>query len=146
MGVYEYENKVKKVQTRNGQYSGYLDGVNRNDKPCGFCHCHLHRGYVSSDLLKKHNCTGRECKYFTRYNDSPYFIDRYRRNIAKNKSDKEVKPLKCAYCGKLFVPNEKGDLLSLLRQARKAGWVIHKDVEECKECSSCGSCKVRKGK
>lgn len=134
MGVVEYENKVKKVQTRNGQYSGYFDGVNRNEKPLGFCHYKNHSGYVSSDLLKKHNCIGRECHYFCRYDDSPYFIDRYRRNRAKRDLNGRVKPLKCRHCGAEFKPNSRDNLLSLLKSARKSGWRIHRDYEECKKC------------
>ena len=140
MGVAEYENKVKKVQTRNGQYSGYFDGVNRSEKPLGFCHCSKHKGYVSSDLLKTHNCLGRECTYFCKYEDSPYFIDRHRRNKAKRDgcgTQGKVRPLHCSGCGKSFNPLSTDTLMDLLRRARKQGWRIHKDHEECKDCAKC---------
>lgn len=139
MGVVEYENKVKKVQTRDGQYSGYFDGVNRSEKPVGFCHCKQHKGYVSSDLLKKHNCLGRECRYFCKYNDSPYFIDRYRRNKSKRDGNGvagKVRSLHCRECGKTLKPTSHENLVSLLRRARKLGWQIHKDCEICSSCKS----------
>lgn len=139
MGVVEYENKVKKVQTKTGHYSGYFDGVNRSEKPCGFCHYSQHKGFVSSDLLKKHNCIGRECHYFCKYEDSPYFIDRYRRNkdklrIKRNPKAPKVEPLKCIHCGKLFKPTSSYTTLSMLKQARSSGWRIHRDFEECSTC------------
>lgn len=139
MGVVEYENKVKKVQTRDGKYSGYFDGVNRTEKPIGFCHCSLHKGYVSPDLLKKHNCLGRECRYFCRYNDSPYFIDRHRRNKSKkdgNGVPGKVHSLHCRECGRVLKPLSQDTLVSLLKRARKSGWRIHKDYEECSTCAS----------
>lgn len=38
----------------------------------GFCNCDTHRGYVTVNLMKNHNCLGKECSFFHRFEDFPY--------------------------------------------------------------------------
>lgn len=40
----------------------------------GYCHCNTHTGYVEKDIMKKHDCLGKKCEFFEKFNDFPYWI------------------------------------------------------------------------
>lgn len=138
MGIIEYEQKVKKVKTSEGTYSGYFDGKNRSEKPLGFCHYAEHKGYVSSDLLKSHKCLEKGCPLLSKYEDSPFFVDRARRNedkkLRKQGVSKPISPIVCCDCGKVFKTRCNDTAVSIVRRARSSNWLIGKDTAICKDC------------
>lgn len=63
-----------------------FDGVYRNHtKIIGRCTCHLHIGYISEDLLKKHKCIEKGCYYFFKYESAPYW-----QTVINAKKEKEI--------------------------------------------------------
>ena len=138
MGIVEYEQKVKKVKTSEGTYSGYFDGKNRSEKPLGFCHYAEHKGYISSDLLKKHKCLEKGCHFLSKYEDSPFFVDRARRNedkkLKKQGVNKPLSPIVCCDCGKVFKACYGDTAVSIAKRARGSDWLVGHDNAICRDC------------
>ncbi len=40
----------------------------------GCCHCALHPGKITKGILAQHDCLAKQCRYFEKYADSPYWI------------------------------------------------------------------------
>lgn len=70
-----------------GKPDRYMDGVRRNKPPIGYCHCYLHKGYLTSKLLRKHKCLTKNCHYLEKYEQHRYWKERER----KRKEKKERK-------------------------------------------------------
>lgn len=51
----------------------YIDYKYRKGPPCGYCHCDRHRGYLSVKLIKKHKCLSKNCEFFEKYSNHPYW-------------------------------------------------------------------------
>lgn len=60
------------------------------DKIIGYCHYKIHYGGITRDILKKHECVSKQCKYFEKYEDSPYWL-RVKQNIERKALRKEIK-------------------------------------------------------
>lgn len=39
----------------------------------GFCHFKEHKGYITKDLLKQHDCLNKGCHYFQVFEDTEYW-------------------------------------------------------------------------
>lgn len=63
---------------------------------CGFCHSKLHPGYVSDKLIEEHNCIQKNCKYFEKFPDWPYWTNK-KKMSNKKKIKKYVKKLEENY-------------------------------------------------
>ena len=61
----------------------WLCGATTKDKAVGFCHHKEHVGYLSPNLVKQHDCIGKNCKYFNKYEDHPYWIRKQIVNAVK---------------------------------------------------------------
>lgn len=143
MGIIEYEKKVKKAKTSDGSYSGYFDGKNRTEKPLGFCHYENHRGYVSVDLLKKHNCLGKNCPHLSKYEDSPYFVDKARGDREKQLKKQglytgKTEPLICSSCGRVFKACNRDTAVTIAKRARSSKWQVGRDIVVCNICKQKG--------
>ena len=53
----------------------------------GFCHNSMHRGLLTVQLMKSHECITKECHYFEKYETSPYWLncERSKKRIAAKK-------------------------------------------------------------
>lgn len=49
----------------------------------GYCHCDTHPGYICKDTFKKHDCIGKQCVFFEKFNDFPYWISKEREKQIK---------------------------------------------------------------
>lgn len=58
----------------------------------GFCHNNAHKGFLTVTLMNKHNCVEKDCHYFERFKEYPYWI-KYERRITQ----KEVEKRKSKY-------------------------------------------------
>lgn len=45
----------------------------RKDNLVGFCHFPEHKGYITKNVLKNKECAKKECFYFQKFNDNPYW-------------------------------------------------------------------------
>jgi hypothetical protein len=59
----------------------------------GFCHCEHHKGYLDVSTLQKKECIKKGCHYLRKFDDYPYWINRFNRkeNIAKEKRKRAEK-------------------------------------------------------
>ena len=48
--------------------------VVRNYTIAGKCHNCAHEGYLTGNLMKKHNCLEKKCWHFEKFADSPYWV------------------------------------------------------------------------
>lgn len=47
-----------------------MDGYpHRNEEKVGYCWSDLHKGYLTMDLLRRHDCLEKNCKYLQMYCD-----------------------------------------------------------------------------
>lgn len=54
----------------------FADGkyrLSHKNAVAGFCHCHIHKGYLDVGLVKSHNCIEKECRYLQKFDDAPYW-------------------------------------------------------------------------
>lgn len=65
----------------------FIDGVWREVDPVGFCICNTHKGFLSTDLLKKHQCLRKQCCFLKRYESHPYWNRRV--EIAKLRKERK---------------------------------------------------------
>ena len=57
----------------------------------GYCHNNTHIGYVSHKIMKQHGCLAKQCPYFRKYEDHPYWINRAKINEKKKQDRKDRK-------------------------------------------------------
>ena len=87
----------------------------------GFCYCDTHKGYITVNLMKSHDCLGKECPFLHRFEDFPYW-ERYK-NVARQREIQKrqkrqkafikkkeenrleiIKNMAQIYAGRLFFP------------------------------------------
>lgn len=49
----------------------------------GFCHNPDHKGTLTVSIMNEHECIAKECFYFEKYDDYPYWQRYYRREIGR---------------------------------------------------------------
>ena len=45
----------------------YIDRRYRKGKPAGYCHCAIHRGYLTVGMIKQHKCKKKKCRWYQEY-------------------------------------------------------------------------------
>ena len=74
--------------------NSYIDHVWRNQRPLGYCHCRIHKGYLNKNLMKKHACLSKGCVFLEKYKEHPYWEKRDgKRKDKKNKKQLQKKYL-----------------------------------------------------
>lgn len=53
----------------------------------GYCHNKIHTGFLNHKQIIEHECTKKNCPYFNKYEDHPFWIEKKKRKEAK-KNDK----------------------------------------------------------
>ena len=51
----------------------------------GYCHYSLHKGYLTDTLMDAHDCLGKNCAFFERFDDYPYWVREANRKKEKVK-------------------------------------------------------------
>ena len=70
----------------------YIDGVYRKyDKCIGFCNNECHRGFLTKELLKEHECIGKKCTFLDPIEDHQYWIHLMNTEAKKAKIKEEKK-------------------------------------------------------
>jgi hypothetical protein len=66
-----------------------VDGIRRKGTKeyVGYCWFKEHKGYLTRKLMKEHQCTGKECHYFQKFEDAPYWKEKAA--IKKKRKDKK---------------------------------------------------------
>lgn len=75
---------------RKVQYYRMFDHTKSNTMPVGFCHLNSHRGLVSKNMMDGRNCANKNCPYFERFENHPYWMQKkqakeYRRAKKENR-------------------------------------------------------------
>ena len=66
----------------------FIDGRERNRNKCfGYCNCHLHKGCLTEEQVREHDCNGKECLYFFNYFDH----EKEERRTIRKQSKQEYK-------------------------------------------------------
>ena len=65
----------------------------------GFCHCDLHKGYVTKSIYRNHKCGEKQCVFFQKFEDCPFW--------AAEKGYKRYKNLSSAQKAKIKSEEEK---------------------------------------
>lgn len=73
-----HRNKKKETPWYYQDQTGRLKGQPRKEKAVGYCHNPSHKGYLSLKVYKQHKCAMKECRYFEKYEDCPYWLNRKR--------------------------------------------------------------------
>lgn len=50
-----------------------INGGRINETPCGYCHFEEHEGFLKVEHVEKHRCAQKDCHYFERFNNHPYW-------------------------------------------------------------------------
>lgn len=68
-----------------------IDGIFRKvdtNSLVGYCHCSKHKGYVTVNLLKNHDCINKNCFYLEKFEDYPFWI--HLMNAQKTKEQRKL--------------------------------------------------------
>ena len=86
----EYEN-IKNADSIIADISyKYINRRVKRESPVGYCHYHLHRGYVDAAIMKEHGCLKKQCKYLQKNKNHPYWEKREERKKLRKKRKKEL--------------------------------------------------------
>ncbi len=69
----------------------------RKENLIGFCHFPDHKGYITKNVIKNKECVKKECFYFQKFDDNPYWAalelqkiaDKNKKEAAKQKKKKD---------------------------------------------------------
>ena len=74
--------------------NGFMKGQTKKNRAVGFCHSSKHRGFLSVKNMKRHDCIGKQCPMFEKYENAPYWQEKRRRKAdkkaTKEKQDKQL--------------------------------------------------------
>ena len=74
-------------------------------KVVGYCHCKLHKGHLTANLMREHECVQKGCHYFEKYEDAAFWQIK-----SKNKEEK-----KAAKAMRKQLEREQEEALSAIR-------------------------------
>lgn len=57
----------------------------------GFCHCGLHRGYMTSKTIKSHECLEKACHHLEKYEDCSYWKTKREYEEAQRRKKEQLK-------------------------------------------------------
>lgn len=73
----------------------YIDGVARYKIKCvGFCNNCIHRGFLTKELLKNHQCIQRKCTFFDGLDTDPYLLSEKKKMQIKEEKKKSINEMK----------------------------------------------------
>lgn len=61
----------------------YMNGQTNKDNAIAYCHHENHIGYLNENLMKKHKCLEKQCRYLEKYEDKHYWIQRSIKQVLK---------------------------------------------------------------
>ena len=84
----QYFAEQKKIEARRNEVvnARLLGGAHieiRRKLLVGFCHNQIHPGKMTRQLMEEHDCLGKECRFFEKYEDASYWRDRARKTALK---------------------------------------------------------------
>ncbi len=100
--LYHLNREIIKVKMLTGEVIDI-----RRGKIVGWCHHNLHRGAVNKEILKKHDCLGKNCPYLHKNAQSPYWKTL---EIEKKKKEQRKAELKAEKVRRAL---EANDMLAL---------------------------------
>ena len=62
----------------------------------GCCHNRIHPGKLTRKLMEAHDCLGKECRFFEKYEDADYWREKNRKAAAKKKHPRQKQTLEKA--------------------------------------------------
>ena len=75
--------------------SGDYVYISKN-KLLGYCHCDLHKGYLTKSIYTKHKCAEKQCSFFQKFDNCPYWQAKrihqeYKKTAVQKKNDKKAR-------------------------------------------------------
>lgn len=72
-----------------------IDGNACNEgQRIGYCWSEIHRGYLTKNLIKEHQCIEKKCKHFQKYENADYWKQKEKRKAEKKKAKDKEKQIK----------------------------------------------------
>lgn len=65
----------------------------------GCCHNIVHPGKLTKAIMEEHDCIGKQCKFFEKYEDNPFWKVREKKQVAKVRAKKRKKEEKAILLG-----------------------------------------------
>ena len=69
--------------------TGRLKGQPPKERAIGYCHNPTHKGYLSLKVYKQHQCNIKECRYYEKYEEHPYWQQKKHIKELKKKKKSE---------------------------------------------------------
>lgn len=57
----------------------------------GYCHCLEHTGYITVNILEKHDCINKKCLRLEKFENYPFWENRKRQQLAKENRKREIR-------------------------------------------------------
>lgn len=65
-------------RTINGNYC-------KETQKLGYCRCNLHRGYLTKKIMDEHECLEKNCIWFDKHEDAPYWQHKTKQRLARKR-------------------------------------------------------------
>ena len=82
-----------------------ITGAITGQTPYGYCYYKNHRGYLTKALIKEHQCTAKQCRYFRKNDDHPHW--KRKEQIKALQKAKKNGESTYSYNGKIYLVSEK---------------------------------------
>ena len=70
----------------------YIDRRPHGDKPCGYCHCERHRGFITVKLMRTHKCLEKQCSFLEKYEEHEHWQSlKRKKELKKERKRKRIK-------------------------------------------------------
>jgi len=56
-----------------------INGLNTTHTPVGYCNCNTHKGYLSTTLLKQHECLQKQCPFLEAFETHEFWREKERK-------------------------------------------------------------------
>lgn len=93
-----------------------VDGIMRHYKNCiGFCNNYIHKGFLTTRLLREHKCLEKNCTFLDAKTNHPYFLEKKKKKQRKQhineikKKNKDSEKEIIQFAKSLF--NKNGDVV-----------------------------------
>lgn len=81
-----------------GHQSKCIDGIWRDSGIIGYCYCTTHMGYLTTILLRRHQCLEKKCPFLKRNDEAPFWREyylkeerkRYNKEKAHDRKQREI--------------------------------------------------------
>ena len=99
-----------------------MSGAAKGDNVVAYCHFNKHKGTLSAGMIKKHECTKKQCPFLEKYENKPYWIRKQVVNAIKKYKKNDSIGVILVDGHVFFKPNEN-NLYEFAKKIGKTGKV-----------------------